>query len=659
MSFVETKISLKLGEFNIRVYKDLPGKETIVLWTEKLNRKLPVIVRIHSECLTGDLFKSFHCDCGKQLTKALEIINEKGGIFIYLRQEGRGIGLFEKIKTYQLQKKGHDTFEANVVLGHKPDERTYEMVKIVLDDLKIQRIKLLTNNPSKISEIVKFGIDVTERIPLIIRANKHNRYYLQTKQNKFQHIFNNKNQHYFYQFHVEDVSHVKDIGEFLKGKIKDPLLKFYVGVSANHFTLGNKNEIFQIKSIFEKCKDYDYFTFVLHFSFKNSLNFFKELKEIKNKLFFINHLQINDLPSDNLISYIKAAANLFQIDLPLSNENFSIIHNNELRRIIKKYRIFILLDNSKGRGIKEPVNSFMKKINILLDYDINNIAVLGGFGPNELETYFKLKRYYKINFSIDAETKLKTNNRIDLEKIKLYLFQLMHFADPKQDAVKQTNTFLKKHRRSDWETAVIANKKFKIHPKVFHGGKFPSTAWYAKLLIEETKNDKNFCEVGCGSGIISCLVALTNPQINIVATDINPFAKENTEINAKLFRIENRIKIFVGDVLDSIPNNKFFDSIWWLLPFGYLDPGIKIDLEGLQVFDPGYKSIRKFFSSAKNFLAPNGKLWIGFSSDLGHPELLNEIAIECNLKLCKVNEKRLMENKLIKFEFLRGIYLKK
>src|SRR5271170_4176117 len=199
--FVETKLATKFAEFNIRVYENGLGKETLVLWTENLDLTKPVLVRVHSECITGDMLGSLHCDCGKQLIKSLQLIGEEGGVLIYLRQEGRGIGLFEKIKSYQLQSEGYDTFEANVLLGHHPDGRSYEMVKTILDDLGVSSIKLLTNNPSKVSDIAKLGINITERTPIIVKPNKYNKAYLETKNKKFHHLLKKSSQHYFYQFH--------------------------------------------------------------------------------------------------------------------------------------------------------------------------------------------------------------------------------------------------------------------------------------------------------------------------------------------------------------------------------------------------------------------------------------------------------------------------
>lgn len=652
--FTETKIATKFGEFNIRVYSDDLKKETLVLWKESLDTSSPVLVRVHSECITGDMIGSLQCDCGEQLARSLQLIDKEGGVLIYLRQEGRGIGLFEKIKTYQLQAKGYDTFEANILLGHRPDERTYEMVKIVLNDLNVNRIRLLTNNPSKVSEITKLGIDVVERVPLIIKPNKHNKRYFITKRNKFQHSFETKANYYFYQFHVDTSDEVKQISKFLKSKKRDPYLKICVGITATSSSLSNKKEILRIKSIFHVCEQEELIP-VLHFSFRESLDVIKEIGEIKRVLPFVNRIQINDI-SQLEMKHIKYAYELFSVDIPLSDENFDLVHNKQFKSILKKHKGVILLDNSKGRGILESKESLMKKIDTLLGYGINTIALCGGFGPDELDRYFDLRRYYRINFSIDAETKLKTNGKVNIEKTKLYLLQLIRFDDPKQDGIDQTRKFLKQHQRTDWDKVTIENKEFLIHPNVFHSGLFPATAWYAKKICELVKNQLNFCEVGCGSGAISCLVALTNPKVHVIATDISSFASENTLLNAQRLGVEDKMEVLTGDVLDSVTKGDRFDSIFWLLPFGFLDPGASITLEETQVFDPGYRALRKFFQTAKKFLKPQGKLLIGFSSDLGHPDLLDALAKEFKIKLEKIDEQILVESEAVKFELLVGTY---
>ena len=298
----------------------------------------------------------------------------------------------------------------------------------------------------------------------------------------------------------------------------------------------------------------------------------------------------------------------------------------------------------------------MKKIDTLLKYGLNDIAIFGGFGPDDLDTYFELRRYYKINFSIDAETKLKTNGQIDIEKTKLYLAQLIRFNDPKEAGVEQTRTFLQQSRQTDWDKTMIESKEFLIHPAVFHPGSFPSTAWYAAAVREQVRGQKDFCEIGCGAGVVSCLVALDNTDVQVVATDINPFASENTKLNADKLGVGERVVVSTGDVLDGVPSERTFDSIFWSLPFGFLDPGASVTLEEMQVFDPGYKAIRKFFRTAKQFLKPGGQLLIGFSSDLGHAELLEDLAKEAGIKVEKIKEHTMQEKDTLVFELLRGVY---
>ena len=149
----------------------------------------PVLVRVHSECLTGDVFGSLRCDCGNQLHKALYLISKADvGVLLYMRQEGRGIGLEAKLKAYELQEKGLDTVEANIALGYKPDQREYGTGAQILHDLGIRKIKLLSNNPRKYTALRGYGLDIVERIPIEIPPNKHNKDYLKTKKTKMGHL---------------------------------------------------------------------------------------------------------------------------------------------------------------------------------------------------------------------------------------------------------------------------------------------------------------------------------------------------------------------------------------------------------------------------------------------------------------------------------------
>ncbi|MBI1226297.1 MAG: GTP cyclohydrolase II [Bacteroidetes bacterium] len=178
------------GNFNILAYANSPDELTphLVLVHEKMDTSQPVLVRIHSECMTGDVFHSRRCDCGEQLDRALDLAAEQGGVVIYLRQEGRGIGLINKLKAYNLQDKGFDTASANTHLGFEVDSRHYDLAVEILQDLGIQQIRLLTNNPLKINELERLGIEVVSREPIIIEPKKENAAYLRTKRELMGHL---------------------------------------------------------------------------------------------------------------------------------------------------------------------------------------------------------------------------------------------------------------------------------------------------------------------------------------------------------------------------------------------------------------------------------------------------------------------------------------
>lgn len=178
----------KFGMFEIVSFEnELDFKEHFALVKKYTETPL---VRIHSECVTGDCLSSFRCDCGSQLERALEMIQKHGGILLYLRQEGRGIGLTWKIAAYELQDKGLDTYDANVQLGFKPDERDYAVAAQMLKALGVNEVKLLTNNSDKVNQLGAYGITVKERIPIVGRINKHNLKYLRTKVERFGHSIN-------------------------------------------------------------------------------------------------------------------------------------------------------------------------------------------------------------------------------------------------------------------------------------------------------------------------------------------------------------------------------------------------------------------------------------------------------------------------------------
>jgi GTP cyclohydrolase II len=177
------KLPTRFGKFQVLAFdNNIDSKEHIALVHGKVLGKSNVLVRIHSECLTGDALGSMRCDCRDQLEAALKRISKaKAGVLLYLRQEGRGVGLENKIRAYQLQDKGYDTFEANEALGFKYDERDYAIAAHILNSLHIKSINLMTNNPNKISDLKHHGVKITGRIPIVTKPNKYNMFYLKTK----------------------------------------------------------------------------------------------------------------------------------------------------------------------------------------------------------------------------------------------------------------------------------------------------------------------------------------------------------------------------------------------------------------------------------------------------------------------------------------------
>ncbi|MEN8810266.1 MAG: bifunctional 3,4-dihydroxy-2-butanone-4-phosphate synthase/GTP cyclohydrolase II [Flavobacteriales bacterium] len=197
-SLVEKQIEIKLpteyGDFNlVHFSQTTDGKEHLALVKGEWEKDEPVLVRVHSSCMTGDIFGSCRCDCGPQLQTAMKMVEEAGkGVIIYMNQEGRGIGLLNKLKAYKLQEEGYDTLEANIKLGFKGDQRDYGIGAQILRDLGVTKMKLMSNNPQKRTGLIGYGLEIVENVALEIEANIHNKGYLETKRDKMGHTLKMK-----------------------------------------------------------------------------------------------------------------------------------------------------------------------------------------------------------------------------------------------------------------------------------------------------------------------------------------------------------------------------------------------------------------------------------------------------------------------------------
>lgn len=186
----EVMLPTKYGDFHLIPFRQKDnGLEHVALIKGDISGDEPVLVRVHSSCMTGDIFGSMRCECGDQLHKAMELVEQEGrGVILYLNQEGRGIGLMDKIRAYKLQENGMDTVDANLHLGHKADERDYGVGANILHNLGVRKMRLMTNNPMKRVGLQGYGLEITENIPLEIAPNEYNERYMHTKRDRMGHI---------------------------------------------------------------------------------------------------------------------------------------------------------------------------------------------------------------------------------------------------------------------------------------------------------------------------------------------------------------------------------------------------------------------------------------------------------------------------------------
>lgn len=458
---------------------------------------------------------------------------------------------------------------------------------------------------------------------------------------------------YFYQCSgIESTSQVMEIGSFLRTRKKDPLLRFCIGIYLDSNMINNSESLTRVKEIFQVAQPYSHLVPILHYSFKFSKDPIGELTKLKKVAPYIRYIQLNDL-NHNELEVLRFACKHWRVDFPLNDRNFNLIHNQEFVDTIVSQKVITLLDNSRGRGIRENRDRYLQKINILLNKGINRIALCGGFNADNLQTYFEVSNDYPISFSIDAESKLKTDGRTDICKVKKYFTRLIERENvaPKYKYLEGTANLLKKEEKiTKPHYTSIGKNKLVVFPRVFNPDIFFSSKWFARRIPEIVKGEQDFLEIGCGTGIVSIMTALSDLRQSIVASDISKDAVKNVEENVRLHHLQKRVAVFQGDVFDGLPLRRKFDTIFWALPFGYAEPGTLLSPYEAQVHDAGYTYIQKFFAEAAQFLKPSGRLLVGFSSDIGHLKLLRKIAQESGFALKRKEKCKGMEKDQVSME---------
>lgn len=420
------------GVFNLWVWKGERGRELVALSTPGLDASKEVMLRVHSECLSGDLFHSLTCDCGPQKDLALKKIQEHGnGIFIYHRQEGRNAGLFTKVQGYNLTQIGMDTHEAYLKLAGHPDPREYSEVLTVLNTILADEkstIRLLTNNPYKALFLERHGYTVAVE-PLRAGASIHNTSYTEAKTQKFLHNTVGYGPYTSVTLSLADIQEQGcEIASFIKEV--NPRVgsrKLFIGVSLpSDAELKEPKVLADLKRFYNGAiSGFENTHFVLHMYYPASRGAQRNLTRSLGRLTFPYSLQFR-LPLDappgfrvdvNLLDSLHAEHVIFQV----KENHFYLFERKSFIEYFSSPNKFILLDESFGTGKEEEEEAVRRKILSLVSRGLSRIAVAGGFSAETAPRIHQLEDYFKIPISVDAETKLRSNDRFDVERARRYL----------------------------------------------------------------------------------------------------------------------------------------------------------------------------------------------------------------------------------------------
>lgn len=428
---ISTPLPTTFGLFDFWVWDGERGREPIALSTPKIDPEKEVLIRIHSECVTGDAFGTLTCDCGFQKEEALRAIAKQGnGIFIYHRQEGRNMGLFKKIQAYTLMKQGVDTHEANILLSGSPDAREYSEVLEILNNFFVDTrmiITLLSNNPYKKIILERAGYRVKMR-SLHTNENIQNTEYIRTKKQKFLQYSPTYMPYVGITLSQSDVckqaSIIAQLIDSFDRENRGRKIFFGIPLFSQKGDLKNSilaKKLNQFADFFTSIRDVH---IVLHIEYDARRQYYRDLKNFLSLLHFRYSFQFRfsqlmeaskiDL---EIIESLHAEYCIFQIQ----KSQCALLRNEKVAAYLYLPNSFVLLDDSLGKGTQEHIVSAKEKVLKVVEKGICHIAIAGGYSSTTLKNISALEDYFAIPISVDAESKLRKNGQLSILEAQKYL----------------------------------------------------------------------------------------------------------------------------------------------------------------------------------------------------------------------------------------------
>lgn len=416
----------KYGDFRLYVWNGPRGQEPVALTTPLLDPDKEVMLRLHSECLTGDAFGSLTCDCGPQKDLALKRLHEHGnGVFLYHRQEGRNMGLYKKIHAYNLMMNGLDTHEANIALTGAPDGREYSDTLDILDTLlkgQKSRLRMLTNNPYKQLFLERYGYRVTPE-PLRTETGVHNEAYAAAKIRKFLHSSIGFGPYVSFTLKYDDIGTFDaDCGDLLRQfDVHTHGRQIFVGVELPENLLADSACATRLQNFYKSVGEMPGVHLVLHIDHPSSRAAERKLQRFLRGFDFPFSLQVR---MKNCITFdpdfIDALYPQYVI-LQIRSEQISTIINSRNADYLSSPYRFVLLDDSWGKGIAADGATLKRHVLRLIESGVNRIAIAGGLDAESVGLVTELEDYFKLPISADAESRMRTGDRPDAHKIASYI----------------------------------------------------------------------------------------------------------------------------------------------------------------------------------------------------------------------------------------------